>query len=138
MLTKMLQISVEIGLHRHRDSWRFGKPELDRRRRVFWTAYAIEMTAAFNLGRPPSISDEHIDTPFPEESPDILLGLHIIRHRRIQSRILNQMYCAPERFKSVSEHDKHRVLDTLQSELDQWRDELYTLYPRSTCAYPIE
>jgi hypothetical protein len=66
------------------------------------------------------------------------MGLHQIRHRRIQSRVLNQMYCAPERLNALSDLEKNQVLDRLQSELDSWKSELAKVYLRSSSVYPLQ
>jgi hypothetical protein len=129
---------VEIGLHRHRKNWKFNPAELDLRRRVFWTAYAVELSAAFNLGRPPSIPDEHIDALFPEESADNAMALHHIRHRQIQSKILNKVYCAPGRLKNLSDAERNAILHKLQSELEDWRIALSDVCARSTPSYPLQ
>src|SRR5277367_4961862 len=130
-------MSVEIGLHRHRKNWKFNEKELDLRCRVFWTAYAVELSAAFNLGRPPAIQDEHIDVLYPEESADNAMALHHVRLRQIQSRILNQVYCAPERLKTFSDAEKTKILYSLQKELDDWRDALPDVCSRSIPSYPV-
>jgi len=73
------------------------------RSRVFWTAYSIEISLAYNLGRPPSIGEEHITARLPVvNSRDLSFGLHHIKHRRIQSRIVSQVYNARSRDREVS------------------------------------
>ena len=66
------------------------------------------------------------------------MGLHQIRHRQIQSRVLNQMYCAPERLNALSEGEKKQILDRLQSELDSWKSELHEVYLKSSTVYPLQ
>jgi hypothetical protein len=105
---------------------------------VFWTAYAVELSAAFNLGRPPAIQDEHIDALYPEESADNAMALHHVSLRQIQSRILNQVYCAPGRLKTLSDVERDNILYNLQKELDDWRDALADVCLRSIPSYPVQ
>jgi len=129
--------AVEIGLHRQGNSWKFTPDEVDLRRRVFWTSYAIELTAAFNLGRPPSISDEHIDAPFPSEIPETAMALHHIRHRQTQSKILAKIYCSPDRLMDLDEVQKYEILCDIQSDLDIWAKNLPEIHARSKTPYPL-
>ncbi|KKP06933.1 hypothetical protein THAR02_01014 [Trichoderma harzianum] len=62
----------------------------DESNRLFWTIYIVEISLAYNLGRPPSIGEEHIATELPRPSNENLLSLHHIRHRQIQSRVVAQ------------------------------------------------
>lgn len=131
-------MSVEIGLHRHRNNWKFNEKELDLRRRVFWTAYAVELSAAYNLGRPPAIPDVHIDALFPKEATDNTIALHHVKLRQIQSRILSQVYCAPGRLNMLSDAEKSKILYDLQTELDEWREALVAVCSNSILSYPIQ
>lgn len=129
--------SVEIGLHRHRENWKFSSTELDLRRRVFWTAYAVELNAAFNLGRPTSISDEHIDALFPDDAPDAAMANQHVRLRQIQGKILRQVYCAPGRLETLPDSEKNDIIQKLQSELDDWKIALPEVQSRSSSPYPL-
>lgn len=114
--------------------------ELELRRRVFWTTYAIEITLAFNLGRPASISFEDADAPFPSNSEETALSIHHIKHRQIQE----QMLCFVYRSRShdavaIAELDESMSnIESLQQRLDEWHQELRELYHGSTSPYPME
>jgi hypothetical protein len=105
---------------------------------VFWTAYAAELTVAYNLGRPPSIPDEHVDALFPMELPDSVMALHHVRHRQIQSKIIAQVYCSPSRLERLSDVEKYRILHSLQDELDRWKDATTDLFIKSSTNYPLQ
>lgn len=116
-------MAVEIGLHHDPKRWYASEQHIDQRRRAFWTAYAIEVTLAYNLGRPPSISHEHITTKLPIESPDVQLGILHIRHRQIQGKIMSKMYNASSRSDQTWDQRQCLIAD-LQADLDQWRSSI--------------
>ena len=130
-------MAIEIGLHHDSKRWFPSEKHIEQRRRVFWTAYAIEVTLAYNLGRPPSISLEHITTKLPNDVPDAQLGILHIRHRQIQGKIISKMY-------QVSSNDyttwnqRQSLLAELQSDLDQWRTSISQVLRRNPVSqYPL-
>lgn len=47
-------MAIELGLHSSSNNPVLcGARETETRQRVFWTAYILEITLAYNLGRPP-------------------------------------------------------------------------------------
>ncbi|KAL4893098.1 fungal-specific transcription factor domain-containing protein [Aspergillus ambiguus] len=133
-----IRLAIELGLHRHNDNWKFPAEDLELRRRVFWTTYAIEITLAFNLGRPASISFEDADAPFPEATGDMVMPIHHFRHRQIQEQMLSQVYRGRKSNMSVGVEGAQSVLDKLQDQLDRWHQELHELHAQSTSPYPVE
>lgn len=129
-------MAIEIGLHRQSNSWRYGQSDLDTRQRVFWAAYALEITVAFNLGRPPSITEEHIDVEFPNEAPDTSLMLFHVRHRQIQCTMLREVYCISKRLQETPEEDRAVIIERIQAQLDSWRDSLKDIYDGANSRYP--
>jgi hypothetical protein len=113
-------MAVEIGLHHDPKRWYASDQHVDQRRRVFWTAYAIEVTLAYNLGRPPSISHEHITTKLPAQTDDVQLGVLHIKHRQIQGKIMSKMYAVSSR-EDVTWEERQSVITELQADLEQWR-----------------
>jgi hypothetical protein len=91
---------------------------------------------AYNLGRPPSIGEEHITARLPvNDSRDMSFALHHLKHRQIQSRIVSQIYYCRER--GVSHEKQDQLITSLQAELDDWRTTLQDICPRdSNTAYP--
>lgn len=117
-------MAVDIGLHFALRPWQVTDRKLDDRSRVFWTAYAIEISLAFNLGRPPSIGEEHITTALPLQSSDTASGIHHIKHRRIQARIVSRVYCGAAQLENVTLNQRQEIISDLQHELDMWWDDV--------------
>ena len=103
----------------------------ESRNRVFWTAYAIEITISYNLGRPPSISDEHITANYPTYSEQTALAVQHIKHRRIQSRIISQIYCGALAAGHKTAEEQQQLITKLQTELDDWKVDVNALCPPS-------
>lgn len=128
-------MAIEIGLHHAPKPWQASDQESDQKNRVFWTAYAIEISLAYNLGRPPSIGDEHITAKLPKYAEETALGIHHINHRQIQSRIVSQVYCSANKSGHVTQEDGSRIIFNLQNDLNKWRDNLPT-FAQSNGASP--
>ncbi|KAL2853571.1 fungal-specific transcription factor domain-containing protein [Aspergillus pseudodeflectus] len=135
-----MRIAIELGLHRHNKAWKFTVDELELRRRVFWTTYAIEITVAFNLGRPASISFQDADAPFPQNSQETALSIHHIKHRQIQEQMLCLIYRSrSHNAVAISGLDNSiSNIESLQQSLDEWHAELHELYRQSSSPYPVE
>ncbi|KAH7095879.1 C6 transcription factor [Paraphoma chrysanthemicola] len=56
---------TDIGLHREASTQNLSPFEVQLRRRLFWSVYALESILAGTLGRPISLSDSDIDQPLP-------------------------------------------------------------------------
>ncbi|KAK9237014.1 fungal-specific transcription factor domain-containing protein [Lipomyces kononenkoae] len=111
-----IRLAIELGLHRHSDNWKLSADESDLRRRVFRTTYAIEITLAFNLGRPASIYFEDADAPFPNAIEDMIMPIHHFRHRQIQEQMLSQVYRGRKSNMSTSAEENQFILDKLQDQ----------------------
>lgn len=94
------------------------------------------MGLAYNLGRPPSIGDEHITIPLPAETSNTLSSCHYIKHRRIQSKILHNVYRANSSGEALSTEQRQKVLADLQSELEEWRAQISTSESQARESYP--
>ncbi|GKZ31499.1 hypothetical protein AbraIFM66950_012166 [Aspergillus brasiliensis] len=143
-----MRIAIELGLHRHNHRWKFTAAEIELRRRVFWTTYVIEISLAFNLGRPNSISYEDADAPLPsnsEEGGATAMAIHHIKHRQIQDQMLSFVY------RSSRSHDTSPIssdtnrsvsmVESLQQKLDDWHQQLHNLYNDQSSnhsPYPVE
>ncbi|KAI5464195.1 fungal-specific transcription factor domain-containing protein [Mariannaea sp. PMI_226] len=133
-----MRMAIEIGLHYAPEGSQMVDGDLSQRSRVFWSAYAIEISLAYNLGRPPSIGDEHITASIIGQGNKTSLGIHHIKHRQIQSRIVSQVYCGHKASVGLSEEERQIVLSGLQAELDEWRSLLPTIYHSDTVSrYPL-
>lgn len=125
--TNTRQSAVEIGLHHLAKSPNV--PEHgDVYNRVFWTAYAIEITIAYNLGRPPSIGEEHITAELPLQSSETALAIQHIKHRQIQGRIISQVYCGASPSEQKTAEKRSILVNKIQIELDDWRSAIDVLY----------
>ncbi|KAH6867577.1 fungal-specific transcription factor domain-containing protein [Thelonectria olida] len=130
-----MRMATEIGLHYSPKVWHATEQERNERGCVFWTAYAIEMSLAYNLGRPPSIGEEHITTALPVTS-DALLAVHYVKHRQIQSKIISQIYCGNNNIAGqMSMDQKKSLISGLQAQLDEWRANIPTQTEEAS-AYP--
>lgn len=114
-------MAIEIGLHQSSCTLQVAQSEAEERNRAFWTAYIIEIILAYNLGRPPSIAEEHITANLPDNFSTTEVCLHHIRHRQIQGRIIAKVYGAARKQQDLSEAYKQDVISGLQAELDNWR-----------------
>ncbi|KAH0097549.1 acetamidase, partial [Aureobasidium melanogenum] len=127
-----VRMAVELGLHQSNNSVHITDTEADARNRVFWTAYIIEILLAYNLGRPPSIGEEHITAKLPVTPSTMPISIHHIRHRQIQGRIVASVYGAAQKQQGSSEEHRHAVLSKLQAELDEWRGSLRGAFQSSS------
>ena len=131
------QMASEMGLHCAYRGKQLAPQVKDDRARIFWTAYAIETSLAYNLGRPPSINDEHIGIELPCLPDDSLISVHYIRHRQIQSRVISQVYLRSARSEGISETDQQNAILRLQSALDAWFDTLGVIHSSNLdCPFP--
>lgn len=130
-------MAIEIGLHREGNSNETSTDISDFRRRLFWTAYAIEIAAAFNLGRPPSLNPHDIKTMMPSKSLKTTASLHII-HRKIQHEMMLHVYaenqlCARKESASNGFPKIHELVQELKS----WRVDLQQVLGQGEMAYPF-
>ena len=93
-----IRTAVVLGLHRkpyikkNQILNEFQILEQDLKSRIFWSAYGIERINGLILGRPFSISDIDIDTPFPLEIEENKVACHVVKLRTIQSSICTFIY----------------------------------------------
>ncbi|OCK83397.1 hypothetical protein K432DRAFT_347212 [Lepidopterella palustris CBS 459.81] len=70
-------VAIELGLHRSAKVWAETAPkrdlhEVEMRKRVFWTLYALNVGLSGKLGRPMPIRMEDVDVEFPEPVDDYI------------------------------------------------------------------
>ncbi|KAL7907628.1 fungal-specific transcription factor domain-containing protein [Trichoderma velutinum] len=130
-----MRMAVETGLHCTPKTSNQSDSAKDESNRLFWTIYVVEISLAYNLGRPPSIGEEHIASELPRPSNENLLSLHHIRHRQIQSRVVAQIYSVNNRNRNMSTEQTQMLVSNLQQELDEWRLNI-PLIPHSEGIYP--
>ena len=151
-----MSVAIELGLHRHSDSWGFSTEEIEFRNRTWWCAYALERQVAVVTGRVLSIRDHAIHTLKPSsagvdvlERPEALVaplfhryGVAIfnamIRLRQIGGRVLESVYIArgPDSktlftsFQSICSQ-----VEEICKDLEQWKRELELLDIKHTREY---
>ena len=136
LLANFSKIAIELGLHgsssytTHQDT---GEAEVGRR--TFWTAYVLEITLAYNLGRPASIGEEHITAALSTHSTTGETSTLHIKHRRIQHRLISKVYGAN---RDVTGIEAQTELALLQNQLNEWRTELSALSDDVFAHYPRE
>ncbi|KAK8022344.1 C6 transcription factor [Apiospora rasikravindrae] len=69
MIGLAMRTSIDLGLHMRRNEDKLdSREEIQMRRRLFWSVYALERTIAISMGRPFSIPDRQIDVELPEDN----------------------------------------------------------------------
>ncbi|KAF2011985.1 hypothetical protein BU24DRAFT_465561 [Aaosphaeria arxii CBS 175.79] len=134
-----IRTAIDLGLHRTLASLssELGLFDLEMRKRVFWSAYAIDRNVSITLGRPCGMRDEDIDVPLPQNlSDDDLVAnftptntifnqpldmstfIHIVKLRQIQSRIQALFYSANPASLLTQGISYHQT--ELRSQLEDW------------------
>lgn len=114
---------VDLSLHREIEpvscKTKAGKHiDEEEKRRIFWTAYAIDRGLALAFGRPMSLEEVAITRAYPTTVSDHALGRFKIR--RLQSKIMTSHQALDQSvglfipFPTVQERD-------FMTELDQWK-----------------
>ncbi|KAK5190174.1 hypothetical protein LTR92_009885 [Exophiala xenobiotica] len=135
-----IRMCIELGLHYlpRRPTPGQNQRLAECQRRLFWTAYALEITSAFNMGRPPSIAAEYVSTELPSSTPDSVMAIHHIRHRQIQAKIMAKVFRANSHGQDEPRETCDCVLHELQRALDDWKSALPALYQQSNSEYPLD
>lgn len=129
-------MAIELGLHSSSNNPVLcGARETETRQRVFWTAYILEITLAYNLGRPPSIGEEHITIALPNQSATGMTSILHIKHRQIQHRLISKVYSANAK---ATRLEAQAQIASLQGELDNWKTEMSSLIDEDFAPYSHE
>ncbi|KAF4461429.1 transcription activator acu-15 [Fusarium albosuccineum] len=139
-----IRYCIELGYHRSASAYRKNSNPLiaEMSKRCFWVAYDIDRVASFVLGRPVGIPDDCIDAELPldindehinalgllqnprtspEEAPTSMTGaIHIIKLRRLWSKIGNNIYPTITKSSMSQEVAKKPLMDQLAEELEEW------------------
>ncbi|CAG8040710.1 unnamed protein product [Penicillium salamii] len=128
--------------------------EVQTRRRVFWSAYALDRFISWIYHIPNNIIDEHISVPLfsnvgdadlhgagsnddnirietPSQQTHVSPALHLFRCRRIQSRIISTMMRSD--FENIDTTTTWR--EHMLGELDSWRSQLRSLSDVASKSY---
>lgn len=132
-------MAIELGLHRSARVWgdtsNMDPVEIEMRKRIFWTLYALATSLSGKLGRPMPISVENIDVEFPEPMNDCLPGedVDVSPYRKCSFQIgiqvakftiwLAKLYGTLYTVNPCS-RDYDDTLKHLELGIQQWKDEL--------------
>ncbi|GJN90081.1 hypothetical protein Rhopal_003079-T1 [Rhodotorula paludigena] len=73
VLGQAIRFATDLGLHRSLDRSILPRLQKEKRRRTFWSLYALDRSLAAILGRPLTLNDADIDAEKPLECSDELL-----------------------------------------------------------------
>ncbi|KAF8215723.1 fungal-specific transcription factor domain-containing protein [Mycena galopus ATCC 62051] len=62
-----VRLAHGIGLHLDSSRWKLSEEASDRRNRLFWQLFAYDTWLSSSLGRPPSMSLNFVDAPYPKD-----------------------------------------------------------------------
>ncbi|KXH45545.1 fungal specific transcription factor domain-containing protein [Colletotrichum salicis] len=137
-------LCIELGLHRKQSSTSTHNPrDIEIRRRVFWSCYCLDRMTSVVLGRTFAIADRDINVEMPSDHLEFwdLTALnhpsttselpwsnmkpfiHIIKLRRIQSKIHRRVYRVDKDVFSGSLEERVKLdskMGDIRAELDEW------------------
>jgi hypothetical protein len=138
MIGLAMRTCIDLGLHRRDNERNMPTDKVDRRRRLFWTVYALERTIAISLGRPLSLPDRQIDVQLPEARMDNRsvgpTALYLFRLRRLEAQIQHAVYRVDKPLQ-----DMRPKMESLYKSLQDWRREMIVEIPMSSpeVNYPL-
>lgn len=135
-----VRAAITLGLHRRPNDRQTSVSLLDveMRKRVFWSAYALDRSVSLALGRPFAIADADLDIDLPScmtdqdlitiaipstdvgdrgSSQDMTSFIHIIKLRQLRSSIKERLY--PPKNTSAP-HEIRASQTAIHRELDDW------------------
>lgn len=142
-----LRQCIDLGYHRSTRRLKSTTDPLrsEMRKRVFWSAYAMESQAAVMLGRPEGIPYQEVDAEYPTDVDESCLtatgvlgaprssasdppttitkAIHTFRIRRLLSRIHSSLYSKPSCSCAVH-HTQESQIQQLRSEIENWRERI--------------
>lgn len=130
--------AVDLGLHRPTEQNNSSHLRTEMRKRVFWSAYALDCNISIALGRPCAIRDMDInlDLPLCLDDQDLLASvpsakplstagqadmstfIHVIRMRTLQSHIRDTFY--PAKVVPKSDTCIKDIRDSIRTSLEDW------------------
>ncbi|KAF8909503.1 fungal-specific transcription factor domain-containing protein [Mucidula mucida] len=67
-----VRVAQSIGLHLNSARWKLNEDLTQRRSRLFWQLYTYDVWQSFQYGRPPIMSKDYIDCPFPIDTEETI------------------------------------------------------------------
>lgn len=140
-------LCIQLGLHRNNPIWRLDSLELEMRNRLWWTCFILERQVALQTGRTLSIRNHAIDAELPRftEAFDKInpnFGLScpsyenlcfqpmylLAKVRTIAGDILESVYIARGKNKTLAVESVYKSASRLREELDLWLESVMDLY----------
>ncbi|KAF4920926.1 Regulatory protein GAL4 [Colletotrichum viniferum] len=140
------RMALGLGLHREPPG-----PEdtlgHERRRQLFWTVYCFESGFNITTGRPPTMSDDFIDTRIPRNIDDKELSFKapvpspvnyptpysaVICQAQL-AKIADAVYHEFLLAKTASTKVEYRVAETMERDLNRWRQNLPGYFLTTDC-----
>ncbi|KAI1790216.1 fungal-specific transcription factor domain-containing protein [Ganoderma leucocontextum] len=123
---RIISIASKIAQSVNRDSapWKLSDKAVQRRRNLFWELFSLEMIHCMSLGRPPSLTFNHIDCELPDDDEasigddgSNLRGYWAFKHsftRDVYTIVIEGMLSAkPPSYAKVLEYDRQIRQTTL-------------------------
>ncbi|KAG0690558.1 hypothetical protein C6P40_002428 [Pichia californica] len=140
-------LCIQLGLHRNNPKWELDTKELEIRNRIWWTCYILERLVALQTGRTLSIRNYAIDAEMPKfnDEYDIIqtkFNLNcsayenlcfqpmylLAKIRTIGGDILESVYIARSKGKTLAVESVYKSAARLREELDLWLESIMDLY----------
>lgn len=131
-----MRSALVVGLYNDTNKTQLNRYELEHRRRIWWTLYAVDRYCSAKFGFPLSIPDEVITTELPteipaavlkdnttryDEFPDALYIVHFIKISQIFSSMMARLY------QKKINSDIVPIIMSVLSEAYEWRKNLPNL-----------
>lgn len=140
-------LCIQLGLHRNNPTWKLKPFEQETRNRLWWTCFILERQVALQTGRTLSIRNYAIDAELPRftEAFDTIntdFGLSspsyenlrfqpmylLAKVRTIAGDILESVYIARGKNKTLAVESVYKSASRLREELDLWLESVMDLY----------
>lgn len=136
-----ITLCIELGMHR-RQTTHHHHADVEIRKRVFWACYCLDRMTTVALGRTFSIADRDINVDLPSETPEfwhltasnpedwpnIRPFVHIIKLRKLQSKVFRTVWRVDKDILSSTVPAERAKLDekigNVRRELDGWLESI--------------
>ncbi|KAL3417084.1 fungal specific transcription factor domain-containing protein [Phlyctema vagabunda] len=120
-ISSAIKLAQGMGLHRSYRQSTLQASEIEHRKRIFWSAYAIDKDLSLTTGQPPTQNDDDMDAELPTESDSEILDVFYFRIRLaiIQGQIYKHLCSA----KSYRQPPSQRIMAArkLETMLQSWK-----------------
>ncbi|KAI9376126.1 hypothetical protein BJX61DRAFT_553141 [Aspergillus egyptiacus] len=129
---------IELGLHQEVQPGSGLSPlDLDKRRRIFWCAWEMEIGVSAALRRPIRTLSKHISVSFPRPTPILLpIATLIWRYRQLEAELVSILHGdepIPARFSSLE-----AWMADMETKVVEWTHELQQSVAANECSSPAQ